>query len=200
MAFLVNEITIIIILLFVSYIISIILLVKSQRYRRKSNKKKFFKVLIKGLENELINTFDDLLNLHVGSLHLNSINTHNRLLLNKHLKEFLVILVFNNKEYMNNKIEYEKIKKFKEIITKFIDENNKKSPYSDLPIIEKTIFDDLLILTEKKDFESINRKIIELSNLFKIRIRDSNKNKNFSIVSVLFGAFGLILTLIIGFL
>jgi|APSaa5957512535_1039671.scaffolds.fasta_scaffold16147_4 hypothetical protein len=171
---------------------------KIRKLRQNEKSKEFFKVLMSGLKSETISTLDDVINLHIGIIKNITEKTYNKSLLSKTLREFLVLLTSKNKEYLDNNTNNEKILEWKEKITEFIKKNDEESPYSDLPPIEKSIFEDLLAFSENKDSRSITRKISELSNMIKIRNDELKKSQSRNNTSITLATLGAILTVIFG--
>lgn len=161
----------------------------------KKVKNLFFNTLLTGLKSGSIKTTDDLINIYNGIKIFSPEDKKYRLRLNNWLREFLVNLVSKN---LDNLIEDKKIIEFKTKISKFIKNNEKISPYSDLPKIERSIFYDVLSYIKNKDLESIKLKLKELSNVIQTRIYETDRSKKINKFSVPIAIMGLILTIIFG--
>jgi len=194
-----NEVNLIIIvaLLYVIVIVYFNLVNKTKRIISDKKKGEFFKVLINGLENNTISTLEDVLNLHDGVSGNMSTKINNHIILQLRLKELSVILVSENKNYLDG-IDKSKILEWKQKIDNFIKKNDEQSPYSELPIIEKNILNDIMGFIENKDVESVKRKILELSNTIKIRNDDLKRVQNGKNISTAFAVIGTVMTIFFG--
>lgn len=191
---------IIIVVVMCLYVFTIIYVKESQKIRIKEKKKNFFNVLRDGLQNGSISTLEDVLNLYAGLPNFISGKIDYRAMVSRYLKEFLVLLVSKNKEYIDSDIDDVRIIAWKQKITDFIKKNEEISPYSELPTIEKNILDDILSFLAKNDSESVTRKISELSNAIKIRNNDFRKIQSINKISTIFAIVGTFLTIIFGIL
>lgn len=161
----------------------------------KKEKKFFFNTLLSGLKSGSIKTTDDLINIYKGIAILSPEDKKYRLGLNKWLREFLAGLISKS---LDDSLEYKEIIDFKNKISKFIKENEKISPYSDLPKIERNIFHDILSYIKNSDVESIKLKLKELSNIIQTRKYETDRSRKINKFSVPIAIMGLILTIIFG--
>ena len=158
-------------------------------------KKLFFNTLLNGLKSGSIKTTDDLINIYKGIAILSPEDKKHRLGLNKWLREFLAGLISKS---LDDSLEYKEIIDFKNKISKFIKENEKISPYSDLQKIERNIFQDILSYIKNSDVESIKLKLKELSNIIQTRKYETDRSIKINKFSVPIAIMGLILTIIFG--
>jgi len=158
-------------------------------------KKFFFNTLLSGLKSGSIKTTDDLINIYKGIAILSPEDKKYRLGLNKWLREFLAGLISKN---LDDSLEYKEIIDFKNKISKFIKENEKISPYSDLQKIERNIFQDILSYIKNSDLESIKLKLKELSNIIQTRKYETDRSRKINKFSIPIAIMGLILTIIFG--
>ena len=158
-------------------------------------KKLFFNTLLNGLKSGSIKTTDDLINIYKGIAILSPEDKKYRLGLNKWLREFLAGLISKS---LDDSLEYKEIIDFKNKISKFIKENEKISPYSDLQKIERNIFQDILSYIKNSDVESIKLKLKELSNIIQTRKYETDRSIKINKFSVPIAIMGLILTIIFG--
>ncbi|MBU4349298.1 hypothetical protein KJ830_00585 [bacterium] len=169
----------------------------SLKYPRSETKEKkfFFNTLLSGLKSGSIKTTDDLINIYKGIATFGPEDKKYRLGLNKWLREFLAGLISKS---LDDSLEYKEIIDFKNKISKFIKENEKISPYSDLQEIERNIFQDILSYIKNSDVGSINQKLKELSSIIQTRKYETDRSKKINKYSVPIAITGLVLTIIFG--
>ena len=180
-------------------VITLVYTILSFTYPRSEKKERnfFFDTLLSGLKSGSIKTTDDIINIYKGISILSPEDKKYRLGLNKWLREFLAGLISKS---LDDSLEYKEIIDFKNKISKFIKENEKISPYSDLPKIERNIFQDILSYIKNSDVESIKLKLKELSNIIQTRKYESDRSRKINKISVPIAIIGLILTIIFGLL
>lgn len=165
------------------------------KYKTKDKTKgKFFEILIKGFEINTINTLEDILNIYKGLNYFEIANEDHTYTLNNLLRQFLIKLQL--KEFEN--VDDEKLKKWKEKVDHFIVENEKISPFADLPLTEKNTLDDIITFLKINDKEAVERKILELSKTIQIRQEQLENMEKQNKKSNIIGVIGLVLTIIFG--
>ncbi|HDR7866524.1 TPA: hypothetical protein QCY24_000132 [Bacillus wiedmannii] len=155
---------------------------------------KFFTVLVQGLKLGTINNLNDIYNIYKGINDLELINENYRHSLNKSLRKFLVKLQAGQFE----DVKEEQIRDWKSKMDEFIKRNEELSPFSELPQAERNIMNDMLAYLDKNDNESIQRKIMELSNSIQIRQEQLDKIEKQNKWSIPLAIIGLILTIFFG--
>jgi len=158
-------------------------------------KKIFFQALLEGLKLNSVNTNDDLINIYKGIAKISPEDFKYRYGLNEWLREFLTKLISKK---IDNTLDDKTVKVFKDKISYFILENEKISPFADLPKIERSIFRDLEALIKERDFNSIKQKLKELSGLILTRKYEIDRSQNINKYSVPIAIIGLVLTIIFG--
>jgi hypothetical protein len=83
-------------------------------------------------------------------------------------------------------------------LTEFIRLNDNLAPYTDLLLEERTIFNDIAIFLEKKDFDSVKRKILELQGTIKVRYDDLERIRSINNLSVPLAIISVVLTIFFG--
>lgn len=167
--------------------------------RKERKKNKFFKALISGLKIDTIQTINDVMNIYKGCTNVNQ-DEIVRGDLSIRLREFLADLISKEKYLLGFKIDKAEIVKWKLLITKLIEENEKISPFAELPDAERNNLNDIMIFLANQDFESANRKIAELSGMIKARNDDLENIKRINRYSIPLAILGLIFTAVFGFL
>ncbi len=76
--------------------------------------------------------------------------------------------------------------------------NDNLAPYTDLLLEERTIFNDIAIFLEKKDFDSVKRKILELQGTIKVRYDDLERIRSINNLSVPLAIISVVLTIFFG--
>jgi hypothetical protein len=170
------------------------------RIRRHEREEKFFRALKEGLKQKTITTIDDVVNIYKGVIGLSSDDLSYRYTLSKLLRRFMVLLVSKDNRIIDKSIKDDTRRDWKEKLSEFIRQNEITSPYADLPPAERNVLSDISLFIERKDFESIKRKILELSGLIQARNDDMEKIESINRWAVPLGVVGLILTIIFGIL
>lgn len=109
-------------------------------------------------------------------------------------------IISKNKLLIESELDDETIIKWKVKISKFIEKNEEFSPYADIPAAERNVLSDISVFIEKKDTESIKRKIGELAGMIQARQDDMNKIRNINNWTIPLSVIGLVLTVIFGIL
>ena len=189
---------------FIAYISAIIAaylaLVEPKRKIRIERKNKFFEALVEGLKMNSLETIDDVTNIYKGVSGLSSEDLSYRYGLSKQLREFLVDIISKNKKLLDDSIDDNTIRDWKERVSGFIQQNEETSPYADLPAAERNILSDISIFLEINDPESLKRKTSELAGMIQARNDDLNRIRNINKWAVPLSIFGLILTILFGIL
>lgn len=140
------------------------------------------------------------MNIYKGITSLSSEDLSYRYHLSKHLREFLAELISKNKSIIDSAIDNNTILDWKQKLSAFIEENDKKSPYADLPAAERNILSDISVFIENRDIESVKRKTLELAGMIQARNDDFNRIRKINNWTVPLSIIGLILTIIFGIL
>lgn len=171
-----------------------------KKKRRIERKNKFFSALVEGLKINSLETIDDVINIYKGVSGLSSEDLGYRYGLSKQLREFLVGIISKNKKFIDDSINDNTIRDWKEKISAFIQQNEETSPYADLPAAERNILNDISIFLETNNPESVKRKTSELAGMIQARNDDLNRIRNINKWTVPLSIFGLILTILFGIL
>ncbi|MDH3997379.1 MAG: hypothetical protein OET90_00945 [Desulfuromonadales bacterium] len=176
-------------------------------------KRTFYNALTEGLKNDTINSLGDLVNIYKGARNLSSEDLTYRSNLSRLLREYLVYLVTEKMEkpifaiyswrHEESKIESvspEKLAEYKAKITEFINDNDKASPYADLPAVERSIVTDISTYSQSDNKESVLRKLNELASTIQAREDSIKRIQSTNKWSVPLAIVGLILTAVFGVL
>ena len=167
---------------------------QKQRYKNK----KFIAALAHGIKNKTVEDNDDIINIYKGLTNYNSEDVKYRYGLSKLLRYFLVKLISNDWGKSSIKLKNEEIMIWKQKITKLIDENDKLSPYADLPEMERNILSDITSYLDNKDIRSTKRKMNELGSIIQTRYEEMKILKYKIRWSVPLSIIGLAWTIIFG--
>ena len=192
--------TIILVLYFTAYITALNFFIKLRKKRQSERKQKFFKTLIEGLKSGSILSLNDVVNIYKGIFGYSVEDLNFRYSLSKLLREFLVDIISKDRKIINDSISDNSILQWKEMLTEFINQNEKISPYADLPETERNILTDISVFIEKNDLDSVKRKLLELAAMIQARNDDLNKIRNINRWTVPLSIIGLIFTIIFGIL
>jgi hypothetical protein len=168
-------------------------LIKKQEFLKKEEK--FNKVLLQGLKNNTVKSIDDLVHLCKGlsGSDLEDINYRNEL--SKLLRRFYTKLI---SQELDKTLQEEDILNWKEKITEFIRINDKMFPYSDLPIVDRAVLNDISSFLDNGDKESIRRKLSELAGMMQVKNQELEKAEDVNNWSVPLASAGLVLTIFFG--
>ncbi|MDD3012445.1 MAG: hypothetical protein PHC34_01935 [Candidatus Gastranaerophilales bacterium] len=168
-------------------------LIKKEEFLKKEQK--FDKVLLQSLKNNSVKSIDDLAHLCKGlsGSDLEDINYRNDL--SKLLRRFYTKLI---SQELDKSLQDEDILNWKEKITEFIRINDKMFPYTDLPIADRAILNDISSFLDNGDKESIRRKLSEMAGMIQVKNQELDKAQDLSNWSVPLAATGLILTIFFG--
>lgn len=182
------------------YCSTLFMLILQKRKRRLD--KKFFKTLSNGFKDGTIGNPDDIKNIFSGIFNLtcdidDSVYCNRIISL---LRKYLVLYI--NKEEETNHLDKANanIINIKNLVTEFIDYYEKQYPYSDLPIAEMNILNDINVFIANNDIDSVKRKINELAGILQVRNDDIKELKSANKWSVPLSIIGLILTVVFGIL
>lgn len=172
-------------------------LLTRNRQRKDNRKEKFFKTLLKGIQNDTIKNHKDLINVYKGSTNLSTEDLSYRYGLNRLLRELLAKVISEDYE-----LEYEKndTSDIVSRLTEFIDNNDEVSPFSDLPDSERNILSDIVSFINNGDKSSANRKVKELSSVIQTRTEEQKKIEGQNRWAIPLAIVGVILTIVFGFL
>jgi hypothetical protein len=166
------------------------------RYMYKNSQKRreeFYNILLDGLRIGTIESLEDVYNIYNGLNSSNVSSGDNRL--NSYLQGFIVKLQSKILVEANNE---EDIVKWKKFMTDLLAKNKEISPFSELPVSERNIMNDVLAYLESEDKDSIKRKMRELSVLIQTRSEHLEKTEKQNKLSVPLAVIGLILTIVFG--
>jgi len=189
-----------VVLYFTVYITAINYLIRSRKRRQSERKQKFFKTLIEGLKSGSISSLNDVVNIYKGIFGFSVEDLNFRYSLSRLLREFLVSLISKDGKTINDSISNDLILRWKEMLTEFINQNEKISPYAVLPETERNILTDISVFIEKNDLDSVKRKLLELAAMIQARNDDLNKIRNINRWTVPLSIMGLFFTIIFGIL
>jgi hypothetical protein len=175
----------------VAYATALQWMFKRVRERRRAEKKQFFTVLRNGLSSGDIETLEDVYNLYNGVCRVSD-EAAPPSKLSSWLREFLVTL-FEEEQSQNRK-------EWKTTITRFAEEHEKRSPYADLPDLERSLFADIERYIAGNDSDSVRRKVGELATSVQVRHEAFERVRGMNRWSVPLAVIGLILTVIFGLL
>ena len=154
--------------------------------------RKLKKVLIAGIKHKTINNIEDVYTIVKGLKNTNKSNNDQRQEVSKILRK-LIVSVHGKLEKESEKSE--QIELLKSLKT-LLEENSKVSPYSELPVHERNVINDVLAFLKNGDEVSVKMKISELSNLLinanEIKTKSAKDTKK----SYLLGIISAILTVI----
>jgi len=183
-----------------TYVIFIVFTLQLKKRKQDEGKKKFFKALNEGLKVGSIISLEDIVNIYKGATGLSSEDLQYRYGLSKNLREFLVELTSKNKNIFGEVLDDNQVRQWSQKITEFIKNNEKTSPYADLPSAERNILTDLSLYAENNDVNSTKRKLSELVGLIQGRNDELIRISKINRWSVPISVIGLILTIIFGIL
>jgi len=168
-------------------------LIKKEEFLKKEEK--FNRVLLQSLKNNSVKSVDDLVQLCKGlsGSDIEDINYRNEL--SKLLRRFYIKLISHE---LDKNLQEEEILNWKEKITEFIRINDKMFPYSDLPIADRAILNDISSFLDNGDKESIRRKLSELAGIVQFKNQELEKAQDVNNWSVPLAAAGLVLTMFFG--
>lgn len=125
---------------------------------------RFKKALIRAIKHNAINNVEDVLIIYNGARNIGNSNNH-RQSLNKIIKK----LIFEKTYSIESKnADVEETLKIIDTLKKILKENENYSPFSDLPIQERMLFEDVSNYLEHDDITAAKNKVNEISNLFVI--------------------------------
>jgi hypothetical protein len=166
------------------------------RKNRKRRIDSFNSALWNGLDNGTISSFDDVQNIY-GGIFGGSIGEYSgNYGLSKMLKSFLLCMVNSEKE--KNLVAREQIIKWKNEMTQYIKQNDRISPFSELPTPERNILRDASEFLNNEDIESAFRKINELTLVIKSKNDKYSKIESTNKWAVPLSIIGLLSTIFFG--
>lgn len=176
------------------YLFKIISLSK-KRPTKTNIKIKFFQSLTIGLKKNLVDDLDSVVDIYKGISLVNEEEDY-RNNLSLLLRQYLVEII-SKKRDTNKTVEKYNTDVAKKL-SGFIKLNEDLSPYADLPLEERTIFNDITIFLDKKDMDSVRRKILELQGTIKARNDDLERIRNINNLTVPLAIVSIILTVFFG--
>jgi hypothetical protein len=155
-------------------------------------REKFYEMLLKSLENGLVNSLDDIINIYSGITGFSYGPEEKRHYLGKRLRGFLVYML------KQDGIEKEKLKTWKDIVTGFINELETEVPYADVPSSERRLLLEIDRLITSKEYSGIKGRIDDLAGMIQNRSEDQSRTIKINRLSVPLTIVGLILTFVFG--
>lgn len=153
---------------------------------------KFYKVLMKSLENELISNIDDVMNMYGGITGSSYSKEEKRYYLGKRLRGFLVYML------KQDTVKKEILKKWKDIVTGFINELETEAPYSDVPTSERRVLLEINRAIDKEEYGNIKGRLDDLAGMVQNRNEEQNRATRINRWSVPLTVIGLVLTITFG--
>jgi hypothetical protein len=126
--------------------------------------KRFLISMISGIKNGSITSMTDIKNVFAGVYSMNPDGPDARDSLSGLLREILVIVVSGDMSSLGKGFTDEDILPLKNMITSFVDSNERISPFAGLPAPERAILVDIEAFLRADDIESANRKLAELAS------------------------------------
>lgn len=164
--------------------------------KKLQSRRKFTNALINGLETESVECLDDVLNIYNG-ISTNSYDTEeSRHFAGRRLRKFLVDMLTGELNDAKKEMPREKVKAWKNLITAWLDELKRETPYSDLPQAERSVLQELGRLIDKNEIEGIRGRINDLAGMIQVRNEEHEKSKKINRWTVPLSIAGLILTLV----
>lgn len=165
------------------------------RQRKNREEQRFFKALDAGFETGAITSLDDVVNLYKGIKGLTSEDLAYRSGLSNRLRQYFVQVIENEMSDLN--VDGTQLK---DLIARFVDDNDTESPYADLPDLERNILADISTYLEIGNVAALQRKVEELSSAIQARANDFTRIEAINRWSVPLAAIGLVLTVLFGIL
>jgi enoyl reductase-like protein len=172
----------------ITYLTGFTLLIKSKMDEMKRNRKLFNETVKKGVKEGLINNLSDLRNVHNG-IYQREISEKSTIGMSRLLKSIYV-------ENLNDDSSDKKELHLK--LSNLINENERISPFSDLPELEKNTLTDISQIAREKSVPYIEDKLKELSKIILSRFQELEQSKRMSKYSLIFGVISTIITIIFG--
>ncbi|MDD4028431.1 MAG: hypothetical protein PHI40_00910 [Caldisericia bacterium] len=186
----------IILLLFLGlvYLFHFLFILKN-RPSKTNIRSRFFAALTLGFDKGLVQNLDNVVDIYKGLSIVNEEEDY-RNNLSTLMRQYLVEVLSKCK---NAKRSEEKCNiDIATKLTDFIRLNENLAPYTDLPLEERTIFNDIAIFLEKKDIDSVKRKILELQGTIKVRYDDLERLRSINNLSVPLAIISVVLTIFFG--
>lgn len=153
---------------------------------------KFYKMLMKSLENDLINNIDDVMNMYSGITGFSYSKDEKRYYLGRRLRGFLVYML------KQDGIEKEILKKWKDIVTGFINELETEAPYADVPSSERRVLLEINRSIDNEEYGGIKGRLDDLAGMIQNRNEGLSKATRINRWSVPLTVIGLLLTITFG--
>ncbi|MCD4676491.1 MAG: hypothetical protein K8S18_10925 [Desulfobacula sp.] len=175
-------------------------LIIPKQKKRIESENKFFKAIVEGMKTGSIATIDDVVNIYKGIAGISSENLSYRYGLSKKLRVLLVAIISKDKKILDNSLDDDIIRDWKQKITEFIQQNERISPYADVPAAERNVLSEISTFLEMNDPVSVQRKTLELAGMIQARNDDLDRIRNINKWTVPLSIIGLIMTIIFGIL
>lgn len=153
---------------------------------------KFYKMLMKSLENDLINNIDDVMNTYSGITGFSYSKDEKRYYLGRRLRGFLVYML------KQDSIEKEILKKWKDIVTGFINELETEAPYAEVPSSERRVLLEINRSINNEEYGGIKGRLDDLAGMIQNRNEEKNRATRINRWSVPLTVIGLFLTITFG--
>jgi len=180
-----------IIIIYIIIGIPLYVFMKYKQQEKAKNNDLIKEKIIKGFENNLIHNLKDIENIYSAITTRGSPSSQN----------LIHILQISSVYFYENKFDENKSELIIKNINYFIEEINKKEPFSDLPLTERNVLNNLLIYKEdlSKDKESYISKLHDLSHIIKIKYDENNeflkKNNRNTKISYVVGIIGIVVSI-----
>ena len=177
----------------VAYAVGVFTLLSRISERRERERGRFFKALKEGMNSSAVSSLVDVENIYKGVKRLGSGDFASPASLSRWLREYLVELLADRE-----KGDKEDIIERKHLITEFIEQNEKQSPYASLPELEQSIITDIEAYMGSDDKKAIRRKLGEITTAIQAREDSLTRIRTTNRWSVPLAVIGLVLTVIFG--
>jgi len=175
---------------------------RSMQKTAKRRKKRLFDAITGAFQRNTLQSIEDIRNLYQGVFRISGENEFYYRGLVRALKEYLVDLSAGSVEAEvadNEKaIVRQNAAAWKEILTSYIKQIERTSPYSELPQIERSIMTDIVGFLEANKKQDVERKLGDLANAIQLRedafARISKANR----WSIPLAIIGFVLTILFG--
>ena len=178
-----------------TYAIFVAWFLTRSRIQHASNRDRFFKALDTAFESKSASSLHDVVNLYKGVMGLSSEDLAYRAGLSKSLREYLVRIL---EAVQARRRESSDLPDVKKLVSDFIAQNDKTSPYADLPDLERSVISDIAAFLEVGDASAVQRKMGELASAIQARADDFARVQGTNRWSVPLAVVGLILTVVFG--
>jgi hypothetical protein len=192
--------TIVFVFAYSGFIIYAFYIFSQNKAKRKEReiRKKFIDTLYRGIKNNQISTYDDLIHIYEGISGLSSEEIKYRSGLNQDLKKIYVALVNCDSNVIEGIMAEDDTSQIKIKIDGFINQVTTVSPFAELPSPERTVLSDINNLTAGDDNSIVKQKILDLAGMIQTRHSSQKKCEETSRIMTPITILSVILTIIFG--